>query len=401
MAYGLELFAKQHPYIQIKTEPLPPGFLGEKVPVMMAAGTAPDLFLFSGNEVRTFYEDLVVLDDYAAKLGINLDDYLILWRQQPEKVDLEYLTLNGRLYMCPFFDAVSGHVFNINLFESAGLPAPTVDWTWDNYIDSAKQLTDADKDQFGTYHRNGKEFDWLPRISQNGAWLFSDKDRPPQGVGFDNEGGMAAFEWYMNAIHDLKIAPAPEQITGLATEGITDPFAAGKVGMYPTGIHSPGSRENQIKDRFVWDNMPDPMSPLGKRAYSTHEIGQAIPRFSVSRGTVEDAVELGFFIGGEEFQQLVAQWRGAMPVHKKILASDAWLKPIAGRFLPQTMSLLGDNIQSQENYGLHYWDGWREWWAVLGREVEPAWIGEKSPREALERAVQESNRFIASVRERA
>ena len=57
---------------------------------------------------------------------------------------------------------------------------------------------------------------------------FLTKTGHRKASGFDNEGGMAAFEWYMNAIHDLKIAPAPEQITGLATEGITDPFAAGK-----------------------------------------------------------------------------------------------------------------------------------------------------------------------------
>ena len=37
------------------------------------------------------------------------------------------------------------------IFDNTGVPYPKAPWTWDNYVDTAKKLTDRDKGIWGSY----------------------------------------------------------------------------------------------------------------------------------------------------------------------------------------------------------------------------------------------------------
>ncbi len=395
MKAGLEEFNKQYPHIRYTLEAIPPGFYRDKVNILFAAGTVGDVVVLNGARMREFEGSLVPIGDLAASIGVDLDDYLILARENPDSPDLENLSIDGELFGMPFMSGVNGYVYNIDKFDNDGVESPTADWTWDTQLEAARQLTNAETDEFGLHHSTGGEFRWLPLISANGGWLFTDKERPASASGFATEGGHEAFAWYVNSVYEDGVGVPLGEIPSLLFEGVTQPFATGKIGMEPGGIHSPGGRKLQVADRFAWDNMPSPASPLGQARYSTNELGHFITSQAEEHGTVETSMELIAFIGGEYFQGLVADGRGAIPMFRSVINSDRYLGFQPG--MPRSMNIIRDNFLSPDAYGLHFFDGWAQWWNILHDETQPAIIGETPPAEALENARAACDKHLATL----
>lgn len=395
MKAGLEEFDKQFPNVKYDLIPIPPGFYRDKVNIMFAAGTIGDVVVLNGARMREFAPGLVQLEDHVNKAGIDLDDYLILARENPDDPSFENLSIEGTLYGMPFMSGVNGYVYNIDKFDADGVEAPTADWTWDTQLEAARQLTNSETGEFGLHHSTGGEFRWLPLISANGGWLFTDRTRPAPASGFATEGGLEAFEWYVNATYEEKVGVPLGELSQLLTEGITAPFATGKIGMEPGGIHGPGGRKLRVGDRFVWDNMESPRSPIDEVAYSTNELGHFITVKALEHGTVEASVILTSFIAGEYFQGLVADGRGAIPMFRSVIESDRYLGFQPG--LPRSMNIIKDNFLSPDGYGLHFFSGWAQWWNILHDETQPALVGELPAREALLNAQAECDKHLATL----
>ena len=395
MKAGLEEFTKQFPHIKYTLEAIPPGFYRDKVNILFAAGTVGDVVVLNGARMREFANSLVPITDHAAKIGVDLDDYLILARENPSDPSLQNLDIDGELYGMPFMSGVNGYVYNIDKFDNDGVESPTEDWTWDTQLEAARQLTNPDTGEFGLHHGTGGEFRWLPLISANGGWLFTDKKRPATASGFATEGGHEAFEWYVNSIYEDGVGVPLGEISSLLTGGVTAPFATGKIGMEPGGIHGPGGRKLQVGDRFTWDNMPSPKSPTGEVKFSTNELGHFITTKAEEHGTVETSIQLMAFIAGEYFQGLVADGRGAIPMFRKVINSDRYLGFQPG--MPRSMNIIRDNFLSPDAYGLHFFDGWAQWWNILHDETGPAITGEVPAREALENARAACDKHLQSL----
>ena len=295
----------------------------------------------------------------------------------------------------PFMSAVNGYVYNIDKFDADGVEAPTADWTWDSQLEAARQLTNADTNEYGLHHGTGGEFRWLPLISANGGWLFTERTRPAPASGFATEGGLEAFEWYVNATYEEGVGVPLGELSQLLSEGITAPFATGKIGMEPGGIHGPGGRKLRVGGRFEWDNMPSPRSPTGEVAYSTNELGHFITVKALEHGTVEASVILTSFIAGEYFQGLVADGRGAIPMHRAAINSDRYLGFQPG--MPRSMELIRDHFLSPDAYGLMFFSGWAQWWNILHDEATPAITGEIPAREALLNAQAACDKHLATL----
>ena len=262
-------------------------------------------------------------------------------------------------------------------------------------MEDGKKLTNADTGHFGFHNGTGGEFRWLPLISANGGWLFSDKKRPATSSGFNTTGGREAFQWYVDLAYKHKVSVPLGEIPSLLFEGVTKPFATGKIGMEPGGIHGPGGRKLRVGGRFTWDNMPSPKSPIGEVRFSTNELGHFISHRAEDHGTVEQSMTLISFIAGEYFQGLVADGRGAIPMFRSVINSDRYLGFQPG--MPKSMSLIRDNFLSPDLYGLHFFDGWAQWWNMLHDEMTPAIVGEMDAMEAMDNATAICDKHLRSL----
>jgi multiple sugar transport system substrate-binding protein len=132
------------------------------------------------------------LDDLAVKSGYDLD-----------KVYGKYLSrVGGRVYYLPY--ELSEHVvfYNKQIFDNAHVPYPKTGWTWDDYIATARKLTDPSRGIYGSLMQNWDYFLFM------GAHLRGIPDYKPDGSSnFDHPAFRQALEWFKGLGSREKIQP--------------------------------------------------------------------------------------------------------------------------------------------------------------------------------------------------
>ena len=115
-----------------------------KIETQLAGGSAPDIAYLYGS-----YAGKVASVPQAVKLNSYIDkDPSFDWN---DFVPAERLaaTVDGQIIGIPALIDNLALVYNKTLFDAAGLSYPTADWTWQDFRDAAKQLTDPVTHQYG------------------------------------------------------------------------------------------------------------------------------------------------------------------------------------------------------------------------------------------------------------
>lgn len=134
----LPLFDKldqDHPEWFLVLEQTPGLSASEKMAANVAAGTLPCVQEVAGLFVNPFIRQgaFLPLDDYIAESGVDMTDF---WPRV-----MEEWTWEGKAYGIPLVAAPEILYFNKAMFDAAGLPYPTDDWTMDDLREAAIQLT--------------------------------------------------------------------------------------------------------------------------------------------------------------------------------------------------------------------------------------------------------------------
>lgn len=146
----------------------------KKLDLEAASSAQMDILMFSdaaGYAQRVALGMAEPLDDYIGKDGYTVEeDY---------KVDTH---LNGKVYALPGKFNPWYVLLNKDHLEAAGLPVPA-DWTWDEYADYAKKLTQGEgaNKRYGTYFHGPQAGGWMEYIKlmmlnqpQNADFLKAD-----------------------------------------------------------------------------------------------------------------------------------------------------------------------------------------------------------------------------------
>lgn len=205
---------------EIVHEPAPADYY-TKIQTMFAGNTAPDLLWLSQEYVAPYASKGALLDlsDRLAKdtrPAAKLDDYF--------PMVLESARLNGKTYGLPWIAQPVIVYYNKALFQQKNVPLPTDNWTWDQFLDDAKKLTDKSKGIYGTT-LNG----WPPVhmfIWQAGGEVISpDLKSSP----IDSPEAQKALQFYSSIIYNDTVA-APRNAVN--EQGFAEMFKAGKIGMF-------------------------------------------------------------------------------------------------------------------------------------------------------------------------
>src|SRR5262249_41755598 len=161
-------------------------FQVEKNVVMMASGSAPDVFWVNNDHAAPWASRNAVkaLDDYAKRDNVDFNDLYdigkVIW------------TYKEKLYAFP--DALAPiHIFNTpKLCDAAGVPPPAqaygdASWTTDTAVEKAKALTkrpsSGPAEQYGIFIGTSI-YSWLPLQFCFGGKVVDD-DLNPTKVTFD------------------------------------------------------------------------------------------------------------------------------------------------------------------------------------------------------------------------
>ncbi len=163
-------------------------------------------------------------------------DLLSLDSRVTDKADfypctLAAFTRNGQLWALPTGADPVLMYYNKGLFDERQVSYPRAGWTWDGFLQTAKQLRDAERGIYGYAAGLWREEPWL-FVLQHGGRVVDDWLNPTR-ASFDNAQTAEALQWYAALIfeHDVS-ANAYEARQAFGDGGVFGGVTTGKVGMW-------------------------------------------------------------------------------------------------------------------------------------------------------------------------
>ena len=170
----------------------------------MLAGSPPEVVLLDLADLPALADHGMLLDlaPYASRVGVTLEDY--------DSTVLAAFRRGRAVYALPTGFSPLVVVYNKDMFDRAGLPTPADDWTWDDFLERAKQLTrdsdgDGSIDQWGTDVDHRVTF-WLAWLWAGGGDVLCADGRRATGC-LDSPATISALRWYADWVSVDSIAP--------------------------------------------------------------------------------------------------------------------------------------------------------------------------------------------------
>ncbi len=311
ITHSLEAWQSAHPQIKVIFEHTPYTGYDSKILTRIAGGAAPDIIATEVNYFVTFASKGVLenLSAYAEKdTDFQVGDFF------PQIIDR--FTVDGKLYAIPRDVAPFACVFyNKELFDQAGIPYPTDDWTWDDLLRIARALTKKDASgrtiQYGFYG-----WAWQNFAYGNGGALVDDVKHPKETRIADPK-TVAGLQFFSDLANLYGVMPTPTALANLGM-GVDVMFASGRLAMFLSGIWETPLLRNY---KFKWDVAMFPKNKEGIRAFGTGGSGYAILRTSKHK---KEAWEVIKALTGEEGQVRLAERGLAQPARIKVAESEHW-----------------------------------------------------------------------------
>lgn len=132
---NLQNFEKLHPNIKVNWSPIP-GDYPTKMRANVASNTVPDVFYLQPSMSNEYISagKLLNLSPYMARDGVKASDYYSTLLNP-------FACTSGQVYGLSKDWNSLGVFYNKQMFQAAGLPAPSAGWTWNDLQNDAKKLT--------------------------------------------------------------------------------------------------------------------------------------------------------------------------------------------------------------------------------------------------------------------
>ena len=209
----------------------------QKTVAGFTAGNYPDVAYEFGSSLSPLSRQpkLVDLTERVKAPDVKWDDFFVAEREAG--------TVDGKVVGVPALVDNLALVYNKDLFAKAGVAEPTESWSWQDFRDAAKRLSDPATKTFGwAYVNDGSEdtvWRWLAMLWQaDGDLLTPDNSKPA----FDSAAGLASLQ-------QLKDMAVTDKSVYLDTgnQNYLNLFNAGKVGMLWTGPWDLSSINEDVK----------------------------------------------------------------------------------------------------------------------------------------------------------
>jgi len=330
MEHVVAQWHEAHPDIRIYLEHTPFSTYVSRLLTRIAGNIAPDIIAVEVNLFVNFWakEAFLPLNQFLEQdPAFELADYF------PEVIDR--FTVEDRLYALPRDTAPFACVYyNKRLFDEAKLPYPTDDWTWNDLLTDAQQLTQRDKGgrvtRYGFY-----AWAWQNFIYSNGGRLVDNVDHPTRFL-LDEPAAVEGLQFYADLMNRYKVAPTPVALGNLAM-GAQQLFMTERLAMFSSGIwETPLLR---TIDTFDWDVVMFPRGPRGHRGFGTGGTGYAILK---STKHPEAAWEILKALAGDFGQIRLAEAGLAQPAKRSVAEGPHWAQSPQ---LPQNKQMLNEAIR--------------------------------------------------------
>jgi len=375
-------FYDEHPEIEIEFVGLAWEPYWQRILTSFAGGDPVDVFRMEFWKSHAYYSRGVILqlDEYFEADGIDPEKEFLQIREQS--------VYDGKWYGTPR-GATGNHIiyYNRDMFDKAGIewPENTPDWTWDDFLEIAKELThvtgDPETDVWGfdsskitNDWNGGQEFVW-----GWGGTLFDEEYTKSL---INTSEAIEGLQWLADLRNVHGVAPYPAQLPA----EMGDAFLVQKVAMNQTG----GFQINVYKEitDFDWGIATVPAGPMRHVAFSKPNatvITQACDQPDAAWTFLK-------FINSEDNTKCEAIEGLWPPCLQSVLTSDWFLTRDTPPYnmAPTVPGLLVDGQAPQLSPFA------AQCRTILRNELEPVWSGDTTVAEAAPIIEEQINELLAS-----
>lgn len=287
-----EEFERRNPRLDVVVESIPSNY-NEKIMMMIASGSAPDVFILDSNQLPAYINKDLVLDltPFLKEAGYDTSLYY--------RNILNIAAKDNKLYAFPNDFTTLVLYYNKDLFDEAGVSYPEPDWTWEDFLDKAKKLTrdtngDGESDVFGFILMPSEYYLYHPWIWLNGGDILDPTGTFTTGY-LNSPETEAAYQFLIDL--DIKHHVTPSSMVR-ETSFLSNMFSTNTIAMMVSGHWSLFNFKRLEKEcrKYNLGVAALPKVRGRKRVTVMYETGFCVPKNSKR---IKDAVRLAAFMGGE------------------------------------------------------------------------------------------------------
>jgi multiple sugar transport system substrate-binding protein len=345
-----------------------------KVISSIAAGTYPDVVYLYGSWAANIAKSgkTVDLSDRLDEPGFNWDDF---WPASKSIV-----SPGGKVIGFPALIDNLSVVYNKKLFDEAGIPYPSADWTWDDFRQIAKELSDPANHTYGVNYPVSGDLDtvwrFFPGLWQLGGQIVSDDNT--QAL-FNSQAGIDNLTlWQQMATVDKSVFFDPN-------DAKAEPlFTSGHLGMFVTGPWEvPVLQESGVQwgDQILPGYNGDHQTVSGPDNWVILDHGSE---------RVDASIEFLTWLTAPEQELTWMLVTGSLPVRPSIMDLPGYQEYLDTYPGIQTMA---DNLENAKN-AMPTLTQWPRIVNALGESIASVLLGRAQPQEALDEAAQQADALL-------
>ncbi len=290
-------FEKAHPKIRIRTAVTPWDTYWTKLQTAATAGNAPDVFWMTIDSFKLYASGGVLqpLDDAIKRDGVDMSAFV--------SAVTDGYRWNDKQFGIPKDTNSFGLFYNKKLFADASVSVPGADWTWDDLVAAAVELTDADKRVHGIAAPLADVLGYYLTIPQAGGQVISPDGRTS---GYDQQGTIQGVEFWTDLINRHHASPTLQQLTD--TDALSM-FTSGKVAMYYAGSWDPVAIAAVPYTKKYADVAPLPKGPKDATFYAN---GLANVVYAKSKYP-DESWQFAKFLGSKKAAEIQARTGTVIP----------------------------------------------------------------------------------------
>ena len=289
----IAIFDKMFPQLKLTIDPSNNDM--SKIIVQTMAGIGPDVIdCYTPMQVHTYNQAGILQDisQWAKDAGTTPDS---TW---PTVVPS--MVIDGKQLGYPTNPAPWAIFYNKDIFDRCHVPYPQGDWTWDQFVETAKRLTVMSPDgrRNETYGCMG--YDLMEAVWQNGGSYYS---QDGTRCTLDSPAAIEAAQWLVDLQFKHKCAPSPSEEEAMAAaggwgQGIITLFSAQRLGMIRYGRWG----------LIVWRKDPKlriGVAPLPYRKFHAATVATRISVLNKKSPYVHDAFNFIKFLASRDYGNLI------------------------------------------------------------------------------------------------